>query len=73
MKQQKVLVEQTSKRLKVIRAVGILLVLVAIPVALVMADKHGPTNIGYALAGLVGGAGIITWIVGSIITWWQHG
>ena len=72
-KQQKVLIEQTSKRLKVIRAVGMVLVVIAILIAGVTSDEHGPTTAGYVLGGVIGGAGVLTWIVGMAMSWWHHG
>ena len=71
--QQKVLTELTAKRLKIIRLVGIVLILISIPIAGIMSDQYGPTDQGYLLAGIVGGSGVLTWLVGTAMSWWQHG
>ena len=72
-KEKPVLIEQTSKRLKVIRLVGVLLMVAAILPAIVLADEYGPTTAGYVIAGSVFVLGLIVYGVGMAITWWQHG
>lgn len=72
-KDKPVLVEHTSKRLKVVRLVGVLLMLAAILPAIALADEHGPTTAGYIIAGSVLVLGLIVYGVGMAMTWWHHG
>lgn len=67
------LIEQTSKRLKKLRLIGMILIVVGIAFAFVLADEYGPTNTGYAIGGLFGAAGIGCWAYGMALTWWEHG
>lgn len=58
------LIEQSSKRLKVVRGVGIMLAILAVPLAVV------EFNI---VAGIIGGTGLLCWSCGTALTWWYHG
>lgn len=69
----KILIEQTSKPLKAIRGVGILLLLVAILPAVLMRDEYGPTNAGYITASVIAGVGGLCLAVGMAMSWWEHG
>ena len=73
MTQPKILIEQTAKKLKLIRAIGIVLVVIAVLIAAVMSDEYGPTTKGFIISGIIGGIGVITWFAGTLMSWWQHG
>ncbi len=72
-KEKPILIEQTSKRLKLIRLVGIVLIVLAILPALLLTDKYGPTNTGYAISAVIGLAGLACWGYGIALSWWHHG
>jgi hypothetical protein len=72
--QQKVTIEQTSKKLKLIRAIGIVLLLLGAGVAISTADQFGvaegwPSIISFTLVGI----GIVVYGTGCLMSWWQHG
>ncbi len=69
-----VLIEQTAKKYKVIRAVGILILLLSAVVGIFTADEYGAGE-GWRTAVTAAGCviGIIIFGVGVVLSWWHHG
>ena len=69
-----VLVEQTAKKYKAIRAIGILILLGSVVVGVLTADKYGAgEGWGTALTAIGCGTGIIVFGTGVALSWWHHG
>ena len=73
-KRKPVLIEQSAKKFKLIRAAGILILLSAVVIGVVTTDKYSVEE-GWGtflmFTGLV--TGTVVFGVGTILTWWHHG
>lgn len=73
-KQEKILIEQSAKKFKVLRGLGILVLGLSMVVGFTMTDSYGTaegwptilTVVGCVIGGLLYG-------VGTLLTWWEHG
>jgi len=69
-----VLIEQTAKKYKVIRAIGILILFVSVVIGVLSADQYGAgEGWGTILTAIGFGLGIIVFAVGVVLSWWHHG
>jgi hypothetical protein len=69
-----ILIEQTSKKYKLIRGVGILILVATAAFALVNSDEFGTSDgitTTISILGFV--AGLIVFGVGLLLSWWHHG
>lgn len=72
--QKPVLIEQTAKKYKAIRAAGILILLASAGIGILTADEFGAgEGWGTTLTAIGCGVGIITFGVGIVLSWWHHG
>ena len=72
--QRTVLIEQTAKKYKAIRAVGILTLLASAGIGLLTADEFGAgEGWGTTLTAIGCGVGLIIFGVGIALSWWHHG
>ena len=68
------LVEQTAKKYKAIRAVGILILLASAAIGVMTADEFGAgEGWGTALTAIGCGVGILVFGTGVVLSWWHHG
>lgn len=72
--QRPILIEQTSKKYKLIRGVGILILLATAGFALVNSDEFGTAEGITTTISIIGFiAGLIVLGVGLLLSWWHHG
>lgn len=69
-----VLIEQTAKKYKAIRAIGILILLGSVVIGVLSADEYGAgEGWGTVLTATGCVTGIIVFGVGVVLSWWHHG
>ena len=69
-----VLVEQTAKKYKAIRAAGILILLGSAAIGILTADEFGAgEGWGTTLTAIGCGVGILVFGIGVVLSWWHHG
>lgn len=69
-----VLIEQTAKKYKAMRAIGILILLATAVLAIASSDYFGVAEgLTTILVAVGAGVGIIVFGVGVILSWWHHG
>lgn len=69
-----IVIEQTSKKFKLIRGVGILILAATAVYALVNSDQFGTTEGIATTISIVGFIlGVIVLGVGLLLSWWHHG
>ena len=69
-----VLIEQTAKKYKVIRAAGIIILLGSAVIGVLNADEFGTSEGWGTIVTAVGLAiGLFTFGTGVVLSWWHHG
>jgi hypothetical protein len=72
--QKPVLIEQTSKRLKLVRAAGIVILLLSVLIGVATSDEFGAgEGVGTVLTAVGFVTGLIVFTVGVALSWWHHG
>lgn len=72
--QRPVLIEQSAKKYKLIRGVGILILLATAVFAAANSDNFGTSDgIATIVSGIGFVLGILVFGIGMLLTWWHHG
>ena len=72
--QRPVLIEQTAKKHKLIRGIGIVIMILAAIFGAANSDQLGTTE-GYGTIVTAVGfvTGLLVYFVGTLLSWWHHG
>ncbi|XZE35429.1 hypothetical protein SH501x_000920 [Pirellulaceae bacterium SH501] len=69
-----VLIEQSSKKLKLVRAAGIVILLLSVAFGVATSDEFGAgEGLGTVLTAIGFVTGLVVFVVGVVLTWWHHG
>ncbi|HUP81600.1 MAG TPA: hypothetical protein VM260_23820 [Pirellula sp.] len=72
--QRPVLIEQTAKKYKLIRGIGILIMILAAIFGAANSDQLGTTEgLGTIFTAVGFVTGLLVFSIGTMLSWWHHG